>query len=142
MNLKLFGSEKAKQIIFVVRDFVEKRENRDDIKEKLINRVNKAWEEIPKPADKANVKLEDVFKLNVFFLTSKLLEREKENWLKGISDVKQFLVNSTTNKDLVHDNIPVTDLPLYMENIWNTIKSDKDINLPQEKVLLSSMRCQ
>lgn len=29
-----------------------------------------------------------------------------------------------------------------MENIWGTISADKDINLPQEKVLLSSMRCQ
>lgn len=29
-----------------------------------------------------------------------------------------------------------------MQNIWSTIEADKDINLPQEKVLLSSMRCQ
>lgn len=29
-----------------------------------------------------------------------------------------------------------------MQNIWTTIEQDKDINLPQEKVLLSSMRCQ
>jgi hypothetical protein len=28
-----------------------------------------------------------------------------------------------------------------MANIWTTIDSDKDVNLPEEKVLLSSMRC-
>jgi len=38
-------------------------------------RVKKAWDEIPKPADKVTVQLEDVFELNVFFLPSKLQER-------------------------------------------------------------------
>ena len=57
LNLKLFGNEKPKQIVFVVRDFVEKRENPEACKEKLIQRVKKAWEEIPKPADKTNVRL-------------------------------------------------------------------------------------
>jgi hypothetical protein len=72
LNLKLFGTEKPKQIVFVVRDFVAKRENSEACKDKLIQRVRKAWEDIPKPSDKANVRLEDVFELNVFFLPSKL----------------------------------------------------------------------
>ena len=83
-----------------------------------------------------------MFELNIFFLPFKLQEREKENWAKGIASLKKFLLDSTKNKDLICDNIPVSDLSRYMENIWTTIKSDKDINLPQEKVLLSSMRCQ
>ena len=33
------------------------------------------------------------------------------------------------------------DVPQYMKNLWETIESDKDINLPQEKVLLSNMKC-
>lgn len=33
------------------------------------------------------------------------------------------------------------DIPLYMQNLWQTIENDKDINLPQEKILLSNMRC-
>jgi hypothetical protein len=83
-----------------------------------------------------------VFELKVFFLPSKLQEREKLNWERGIADLKKFLAESTRNQDLIRDNIPVTDLPQYMQNIWTTIEQDKDINLPQEKVLLSSMRCQ
>lgn len=42
----------------------------------------------------------------------------------------------------MRDNIPIADTPRFMENVWKTIEQDKDINLPQEKVLLSSMRCQ
>jgi len=56
--------------------------------------------------------------MNVFFLPSKIQEREKANWTKGIAEVKDFLVRSTKNKELVKDNIPVTDMPQYMKNIW------------------------
>lgn len=56
----------------MVRDFVEKKENPQALKEKLIAKVNDAWSKIPKPADKAHVGLADVFELQVFFLPSKL----------------------------------------------------------------------
>jgi hypothetical protein len=45
--------------------------------------------------------------------------------------LKKFLADSTKNQDLIKDNIPITDLPQYMQNIWTTIEQDKDINLPQ-----------
>ena len=108
----------------------------------MIAKVNDAWGKIPKSADKSHVKLSDLFELKVFFLPSKQQEREKQNWERGIGELKKFLVESTQNQELIRDNIPVTDLPQYMQNIWTTIEQDKDINLPQEKVLLSSMRCQ
>ena len=73
--MKLFGSERPKQIVFVVRDFVEKKENPEALKQKLVAKVEDAWNKIPKPANKSHVKLSDVFELTVFFLPSKLQER-------------------------------------------------------------------
>ena len=73
--MKLFGSERPKQIVFVVRDFVEKKENPEALKQKLVAKVEDAWNKIPKPANKYHVKLSDVFELTVFFLPSKLQER-------------------------------------------------------------------
>lgn len=35
----------------------------------------------------------------------------------------------------------MSDFPQYMKNLWETITSDKDVNLPQEKILLSNMKC-
>jgi hypothetical protein len=40
-------------------------------------KVKDAWAKIPKAADKSHVQLEDVFQMTVFFLPSKLQEREK-----------------------------------------------------------------
>lgn len=51
---------------------MEKKQNPNALKEKLIAKVNDAWEKIPKAADKSHVRLQDVFELKVFFLPSKL----------------------------------------------------------------------
>lgn len=61
----------------MVRDFAEKKENPEALKEKLIKKVDDAWAKIPKPSDKSHVRLGDVFDLKVFFLPSKLQDREK-----------------------------------------------------------------
>ncbi len=35
----------------------------------------------------------------------------------------------------------MSDVPQFMKNLWETITLDKDVNLPQQKVLLSNMKC-
>jgi hypothetical protein len=80
LNLKLFGAEKPKQILYVVRDFVEKKENPQALKNQLLEKIEEAWNRITKPADKLDVKLSDIFKLNVFFLPSRIQPREAANW--------------------------------------------------------------
>jgi len=40
---------------------VEKKENPEALKQKLISKVEDAWNKISKPNDKAHVKLNDVF---------------------------------------------------------------------------------
>jgi len=64
----------------VVRDFVEKKENPQALKAQLLGKIEDAWNRINKPAEKAHVKLNDIFKLNVFFLPSKIQPREAANW--------------------------------------------------------------
>jgi hypothetical protein len=55
--------------------------------------------------------------------------------------VRKYLLDHSKKKEIIKDNIPIKDFPLYMQNLWQTIEQDKDINLPQEKILLSNMRC-
>ena len=52
--------------------------------------------------------------MTVFFLPSKLQDREKQNFERGVKNLRDHLAKSTKNKELVRDNIPVTDLPQYM----------------------------
>lgn len=38
-------------------------------------------------------------------------------------------------------NLPLDGLPFYIANVWVTIANNKDLNLPNEKVLVSNLRC-
>ena len=37
--------------------------------------------------------------------------------------------------------MPADALPLFMDNVWTTIKDCKDINLPNQKTLVANLRC-
>ena len=38
-------------------------------------------------------------------------------------------------------NLPADALCLFIDNLWSTIKSHKDINLPAQKVIIANLRC-
>lgn len=61
VNLKLFDQKSSKKLLFVLRDFVDKGNNFDKIRETLENDLNKIWGEIYKPDKFANSKPSDFF---------------------------------------------------------------------------------
>jgi len=61
VNLKLFDQKSSKKLLFVLRDFVDKGNNFDRIREILENDLNKIWGEIYKPDKFANSKPSDFF---------------------------------------------------------------------------------
>lgn len=61
VNLKLFDQKSSKKLLFVLRDFVDKGNNFDRIRETLENDLNKIWGEIYKPDKFANSKPSDFF---------------------------------------------------------------------------------
>jgi len=52
LNLRLFGSEEPKNIIFVIRDYIKGHENVEALKAKLFGKVEEAWHNIKKPPGK------------------------------------------------------------------------------------------
>lgn len=40
-----------------------------------------------------------------------------------------------------NQNVPIQDLPHFLEQIWTAVKSEKDLNLPGEKTILAEFRC-
>lgn len=38
-------------------------------------------------------------------------------------------------------NLPVSALGSYSQSIWQSIKENKDINLPTQKTMVANMRC-
>ncbi len=71
VNLKLFDQKSSKKLLFVLRDFVDKGNNFDKIKEILEKDLDKIWAEIYKPDKFANSKPTDFFKFEYCMLPHK-----------------------------------------------------------------------
>lgn len=44
-------------------------------------------------------------------------------------------------KHATKKSIPIDGLPCFIENIWTLIKDQKDLNLPGEKAMVATFRC-
>lgn len=95
----------------------------------MFSKVKEAWCNIKKPPGKEHVELEDLFKLEAFFLPSKL--DEPEDFIDEVSLLRDHLKVIAGNEKVINSNVAMEDVPQYMKNLWETIESDKDINLPQ-----------
>lgn len=38
-------------------------------------------------------------------------------------------------------NVPMDGLFMYIEQIWSTIRNNKELNLPSQKIMVSNYRC-
>lgn len=139
LNLKLFRSERPKEIIFVIRDFEKDKENTENLSKTIYNKVRETWDKIAKPPGTEHIKLDDLFHLNAFFLPSFI--EEKEEFRQKVGEVRDFLFGLAKDRTLTEKNVLVSDFSQFLGNIWNIIQEEKDLNLPAEKVLIANMRC-
>ncbi len=65
--------------------------------------------------------------------------------VKEVEELKQMLIDKSHSEYLLKDydaqNIPFDGLFLYTKEIWKAIEQNKDINIPNHKVVVSSFRC-
>ena len=142
LNLQYFNRETPKQIIFVIRDFSD-RENFSHIKDTILQDVDMIWKEIKKPGALENIPFEKLFLLNIVSIRS--LIYEKDNFVSDVQALKSILVQRNSHgylfKDLDFKNIPLNGLNIYMSQIWEAVRTNKDVNIPNQKIIVSNYRC-
>ena len=143
INLRFFNQESAKHLLFVIRDFKES-ENLEYIEKIITEDVTRLWKEIKKPKQFENANPEDFFHLGFFPLSHYVYEKPKfeadtARLAKRLRDPNdpQFVFNQV---DLTK-NIPFDGLFMFAEKVWETIKENKELNLPSQKVIVSNFRC-
>jgi len=138
INLKLFNQSSQKKICFVLRDFMDKGDNREKVSERLTSDLKMIWDEIYKSDDHANARMEDFFHVEYNFMPHKEYMPEafeekcavlKERFFVGHDDTLFPSVDSR--------NVPIEALNQFLEQIWTAIVEEKDINLPGEKKVLA-----
>jgi protein SEY1 len=91
-----------------------------------------------------NVEPSHLFEISVEYLEH--LKFAKAKFEQGIQDMRTSLVDPTHPKYYFKNfeyskNLPAEALCMFIDNLWATIKNNKDINLPAQKVIIANIRC-
>ena len=142
LNLRFFKSESPKKLVFVVRDYND-RENFEYIRAILKNDVERLWAEVPKPEQYKNLESKEVFEVEVFPIHHYIYM--KTTFQTDVDLLRERLINKSAPGYLFANynarNIPFDAMFAYMQQIWDTILQNKDINIPNQKLMVASYRC-
>ena len=142
VNLKLFGVEGRKRILFVLRDFNDEKNNLVILKQQISKTMEEIWDKIKKPSTHALCSVFDCFEFD--FHTISVKDFKPEEFVRDIQVLKDKFSNKERNDYLFrykNTDIPVDGISVYFSEIWNIIHSDKDLNIPSQKEMLANLRC-
>lgn len=140
-NLKLFGQASSKKLLFVIRDFKDKGNNYERTKAQIEEDISKLWDEIHKPDAHKDTKATDLFEFDFEMMPHKVYEEEKfveragqlrERFSRGEG---RSLFSAKAN------NVPIDGLGIFLEQTWATIRSQKELNLPDQREMVANYRC-
>jgi hypothetical protein len=142
LNMQLFDLESPKKMVFVVRDWFP-RENEERIKTMLVDDMRRLWTSIKKTEGQSHIDFDQVFQFEFVHLRS--LKYEEEEFDRDVAAFKDRLVNPSNPQNMWQGenfkNIPIDSFFLYMAQTWDTIEQNKDLNIPNQKIMISNYRC-
>ncbi|KAL4078571.1 RHD3/Sey1 [Scleroderma yunnanense] len=148
VNLGLFG-KKAQDgpqsrtlLLFVIRDHIGVTPL-SNLQTTLTADLTRIWDSLSKPPALAQAQLSDYFDLAFTALPHKILESQK--FEDEVAKLRERFMDKTLDnfvfKDIYHKRIPADGVAVYMENIWQQVQSNKDLDLPTQQELLAQFRC-
>ncbi|KAI0321065.1 protein SEY1 [Amylostereum chailletii] len=148
VNLGLFGkksqdsSNQRTMLLFVIRDHIGTTPL-ENLQATLTTDLQRIWESLSKPAELQDRKLSDYFDLTFTTLPHKVLvpdkfEQEVVNLRRRFTDKSR---DDYLFKSSYHKRIPADGVAFYMENIWEQVQTNKDLDLPTQQELLAQFRC-
>ncbi|KAJ8907345.1 hypothetical protein NDN08_007459 [Rhodosorus marinus] len=126
------------KLMFILRDHVSSPLSK--LTEVLTNDVKKVWGSIEKPEEMKNSLLEEFFDLDFYSLPHKNLKPEE--FAEAASEMQaKFRSGAFLDCDVYNRKVEADELALYGENIWNTIASNRELDLPSQREMVSIVRC-
>lgn len=144
LNLQLFGgnSEHKKQLLFCIRDW-DGRTTVEAVEKQMKTDMANIWAEVQKPEQHAASQMTDFFDFTFVALPHKIFQ-EKE-FFDAVKALKHRFTDPA-NPQYLWDKAFSPDIPAdgfghYLEQIWETIQANKDLDLPTQKEMLAMFRC-
>jgi hypothetical protein len=105
--------------------------------------LDKIWAEIYKPEKFANSKPSDFFQFEYCMMPHKMYQEEQ--FLEKAKELKGRFAVGATNSLFLNDseqkNIPLDGLHVYIDKSWDSIKDQKELNLPDQREMVANYRC-
>ncbi|PNH08156.1 Protein ROOT HAIR DEFECTIVE 3 [Tetrabaena socialis] len=142
VNLKLFAPEpdrKRTVLLFVVRD--KTKTPLPKLVEVLEGDLERMWDSISKPQAYEGSKLTDFFEVQYAAL-SHFEERYEDFQADAVHLRRRFSPDGDETLIRNDEKLPGDVFALSIRNIWEVIRSQKDLNLPAHKVMVANVRCQ
>ncbi|KAK7692530.1 Dynamin-like GTPase that mediates homotypic ER fusion [Cerrena zonata] len=148
VNLGLFGkksgdsSSQRTMLLFVIRDHIGTTPLAN-LEATLSADMNKIWDSLSKPPELQDRRLSDYFDLSFTALPHKILVPDK--FEAAVQELRRRFTDKSREdylfKPSYHKRIPADGVAFYMENIWEQVQSNKDLDLPTQQELLAQFRC-
>jgi hypothetical protein len=147
MNLQLFKdnqelSQTKTLLLFIIRDYIGTP--LEKLKGTLLSDLDRLWTGISKPDQYAESKVTDFFDIDFAWLPHKVLVPDE--FVRAVGALKErffkmehpeFLLKKAYDK-----LIPADGFGDFASNIWEVVKSNKDLRIPTQKEALALIRCE
>lgn len=138
--MKRLFQPRKRTLLFVIRDHT--RTPLEFLETALRKDIEKIWATVAEPETHSSAALSDYFNVEITALSS--YEFEEDKFKDQVAHLKQRFFNSNSPRDLAADRLevePASGFSVCAEKIWKTIKDNKDLHVPDRKVMAASVRC-
>ncbi|KAI9381483.1 hypothetical protein POPTR_015G112600v4 [Populus trichocarpa] len=139
--MKRLFQPRKRTLLFVIRDHT--RTPLEFLETALMKDIEKIWATVAEPETHSSAALSDYFNVEITSLSS--YEFEEDKFKDQVAHLKQRFFNSNSPSDLADDRLevePASGFSVCAEKIWKTIKDNKDLHIPDPKVMAASVRCE
>ncbi|XP_008225776.1 PREDICTED: protein ROOT HAIR DEFECTIVE 3 homolog 2-like [Prunus mume] len=140
MMMRIFSPRK-RTLLFVIRDTSLKTPF-EKLEFILREDIQKIWDAVARPQAHKSTLLSDIFNVEVVALSS--YEYQEEKFIEEVAQLRQRFSNTISQGGLAGDRssvIPASGFSLSAQQIWKVIKENRDLNLPNHKVMVATIRC-
>lgn len=144
LNLQLFqrSSSSKTLILFVIRDHVLTPLSK--LQATILTDMDNVWQSLSKPAQYEDSKVTNFF--DFAFATLAHKELAAEQFVQQALGLRERFTNPQHPDFLLkpeyNKGIPADGLATYAYNVWDTIKANRDLDIPTQKEMLATYRCE
>ena len=138
-NVQLFSkyNETLTTIVFIIRDVSTKF--KEPLFKQISNDMEEIWNDIHLPDNMKNSKITDFFTFH--FETMRHMTIDPDGFQEDVNRIREKFSSDCYFPKNSTKIVPAKSLSDYIERIWTIVNTNKELNIPSQRLLISKMKC-